>query len=642
MKKLKLLMLVVIIPITIYLGVYVYAWFNPKLQLNTISSFYFYDNENNLITTTDWVNYEDIPQNFINATVSVEDKNFFSHQGFDYLRIASALVSNIKNGEINQGASTITQQYAKNLFLDFDKTLNRKIEEAWLTVRLEVHYDKEEIFEGYVNTINYGGVFGIESASLYYFDKNAKDLTLAESAMLAGIPNYPSKYSPFIDEQAAKNRQLIVLQTMVNNNFITEQQLEEAYNQTLVYNTSKDDSLNTVMYFKDYAIEELKNIPEIPLSLIESGQLKVYTTLDTKAQNAIETTLLEQQNKESELQFSGVIIEPTTGKILALAGGKNYYESQYNRAIIETRSVGSTLKPFLYYSALESGFTASTTFTSEQTTFVFNGDDTYSPTNYNNTYPNTQISLASAIVHSDNIFAVKTHLFLGEENLVEMMQRVGVETTLESIPSLALGSEPISLLDMTESYAVLANEGVKTDSYMISKVEDLNGNILYEHQDKSEQVLNKSITFIINELLANSTNENFVDYVYPTGYTIKDELTKKYAIKTGTTEYDHLVFGYNQDVVVGIWTGYDDNRELEYTETQQNKFIWASIIEKYLEDKDENWYEMPSNVVGVLSEPITGKIATENSEKSVLLYYIKGTEPTSPNMEDSIPTINYD
>ncbi len=639
MKKLKWFLIIAVSPFIIYGAIYAFAWFNPKLQVNNINSFLFYDSNNTLISSNSWIDYENIKTDFINATISIEDKNFFNHQGFDYLRIASATVSNIKNGELSQGASTITQQYAKNLFLDFDKTMIRKLKEAWLAIRIETHYTKEEIFEGYVNSINYGNVFGIENASVYYFNKSTTELTLAESAMLAGIPNNPSKYSPFNDEQAAKDRQLIVLQAMQKNGYITEQQLKEAYEETLIYNTDKNKNLNTIMYFKDYAIEELKAIETIPLSLIESGQLKIYTTLDQQAQNAIETTLLEYYNEDTELQFSSIIIEPTTGKILAMTGGKNYYESQYNRAITETRSVGSTLKPFLYYTALESGFTASTNFTSEQTTFVFNEDETYSPTNFNNNYPNQSISLASAIVHSDNIFAVKTHLFLGEENLVDMMQRVGVDTNLASVPSLALGSEPISLLEMTESYAVLANEGIKKDNYTITKVEDINGNILYEHKDYEEQVLNKSITFILNELLANSTNTNFIDYAYPTGYEIKDELTNKYAIKTGTTDYDHLVFGYNKDVVVGVWTGYDDNRELEHEETRINKHIWASITEKYLQDKEGTWYDIPKNVVGVISEPITGTLATEQSEKSVLLYYIKGTEPTSTNLEDSIPTI---
>ena len=208
---------------------------------------------------------------------------------------------------------------------------------------------------------------------------------------------------------------------------------------------------------------------------------------------------------------------------------------------------------------------------------------------------------------------------------------------------MALGSQPISLLEMTKAYAVLANEGDKVNPHFIKRVEDINGNVLYEYKQIEETVLNKSITFILNELLANTSNPNFIDYTFPTSYVIANKLTKKYAIKTGTTEYDHLVFGYNKDVVIGVWSGYDDNRELEYGDATNNKNLWADIIEKYLEDKEDNWYTMPNNVVGVLVDPQTGQLAKKNDEKSVIQYYLKGTEPSNNyNLDDAIPTIKYD
>ncbi len=643
MKKIKWFLIIVLIPALIYSGIYLYAWFNPKLTLNNANSFYFYDNKDNLLVgSDDWISYEELSPNIINATVATEDKNFFTHQGFDFLRIASAFVSNLQS-DTTQGASTITQQYAKNLFLDFDQTLERKISEAWLTVRLEVHYSKEEILEGYVNTINYGGVFGIENASKHYFNKSASDLNLAEAAMLAGIPNYPSKYSPFINVEASKQRQNIVLKSMLRDEYITNTEYNEALNLDLVYNVTDDKELYSTSYYKDVVIEELKKIDSIPTSFLTTGGLKIYTNLDLTAQQAIEDTINEKITEDNEIEVASVIIEPATGKVLALTGGKNYSTSQYNRAMYDSRMVGSTLKPFLYYSALENGFTASTNFTSEKTTFVFNEDETYAPTNFGDLYPNSSISMASALAYSDNIYAVKTHLFLGEENLVNTMERVGVSTKLDSIPSLALGSQEISLLQMTSAYGTLANEGEKIEPYFISKVEDVHGNVLYEHYTEKETVLNKSITFIVNELLANATSSNFIDYSYPTAYGISHELTKKYAIKTGTTDYDHLAFGYNKDLVVGIWSGYDDNRQLEYGDSTLNKEMWASIIEKATPIKEDNWYEIPKNVVGVLSDPITGKLATDTTKNPTILYYIKGTEPTtSNNLDDLIPTINYE
>ena len=647
MKKLRniyrFFLILTLLGIFAYGGIYLYAYMSPKLVVNSAKSYYFYDIDENLITGTDeWIGYEDISQNVINATVAIEDRHFFSHDGFDFLRIAKAMYNNIRSGSMSEGASTITQQYAKNLYLDFDKTWERKINEAWLTVRLETHYSKEDILEGYLNTINYGGIFGVENASKYYFGKSASDLSLAEASLLVGIPNRPSEFSPFVNLEASKQRQLVVLKSMLRDGYITEQELNDAYNEELVFHDkSSDDFLTSVMYYQDAVIEELNTITSIPSSFLTTGGLKIYTSLDLKAQEAIENSIKNTANPD--VQVASVVMNPTTGEVLGLVGGVDYSKSQYNRALYANRSVGSTIKPFLYYAALENNFTASTTFTSEQTTFVFSEDETYSPSNYGSLYPNKEISLASAIATSDNIYAVKTHLFLGSDVLVDTMKRVGVTTHLDSIPSLALGSQSISLLEMTNAYATLANEGYKVKPHFIKRIEDINGNVLYEYKDTKEAVLNKSITFILNELLSNSSNGKYISYTYPTAFVISNKLTKKYAIKTGTTDFDHLVFGYNKDVVVGIWSGYDDNREILYEDTYNNKLIWANIIENYLSDKEDNWYEMPNNVVGVLADTQNGKLATKDTKNSSIQYYLKGTEPSSSyNLDDVIPTIKLD
>ena len=643
MKKRKIFFVFNIFLISIaifYLGIYLYALISPKLTISSAKSYYFYDSNDNLITGTDeWISYEELDKDIINATVAIEDRHFFKHQGFDYLRIIKAFINNIKSRSMSEGASTITQQYAKNLYLDFDKTIERKINEAWLTVRIETHYTKEEILEGYLNTINYGGIFGIENASKYYFGKSAKDLTLAEASMLAGIPNRPSEYSPFVNLESAKERQLIVLNSMLRDKYITSEELEKAKNEELVFNDTKNNKLASVMYFEDSVIDELKKINSIPSSLITTGGLKIYTTLDPHAQESIEKVI--ENSVTNDIQVASIIMRPN-GAVLGLVGGTDYAKSQYNRATNTTRSVGSTIKPFLYYAALENNFTASTTFTSEATTFVFSDNQTYSPTNFANTYPNKEISMAAAIAYSDNIYAVKTHLFLGSDALVDMMKRVGINS-LNSIPSLALGSEAISLIDMMGAYSYLASEGKKAEPYFIEKVTDISGNVLYEHKDIDEVVLNKSLTYIISELLANTTNTKFISYTYPTSYGISYKLTRKYAIKTGTTDFDHLCFGYNKDIVVGIWSGYDDNRKITSTDTVNNKSMWADIIESYLGDAPDSWFDMPSNVVGVLADPVSGSIATNDNKNATILYYIKGTEPSKDyNFDDAIPTIKVD
>lgn len=618
------------------------ASITKKLDINTANGYYLYDSEKNLIngTSDQWIKLDEISDYLIEATISIEDKNFYRHQGFDYLRIAKSLYINLVNRKTLQGASTITQQYAKNLFLEFDKTWERKAKEAWLTIQLESQYSKDEILEGYLNTINYGGVYGIENASFYYFNKSAAELTLAEATILAGIPKSPSNYSPILNYNNSKDRQYLVLKAMVDNKVITEEEMNEAYNTELNFHGYlENNNLKTLRYFQDAVMDELKTL-DLPSSFLDTGGLKIYTTLDMNAQTILETAINDNFTNE-EMELSSIVMNPNNGEVLALAGGKDYSKSQFNRALYAKRQVGSTLKPFLYYSALENGFTESTTFTSEETTFVFSNDQTYSPANYNNKYGNKDITMATAIAYSENIYAVKTHLFLGEETLVEMLKRVGITSNLQAIPSLALGSEEITLMEMMNAYSTLASNGYKTDAHFINKIEDSNGNVLYKHKDKKEQVLNSSLSYIMNETLTSTYNYNFIDYNYPTCFDLSAKLTNKFSIKTGTTDTDHLIFGYNPDIVVGLWSGYDDNRESEASDGKQIKNIWTEVVENYLKDKETAWYKLPNNVVGVLVDPISGEVATNDTKNATMFYYIKGTEPTykDSSLEGLIPTI---
>lgn len=643
MKKfLKIVVTFSLVLVVGYFGIIIYANLSEKLDIESANGYYLYDSNGERISQTanEWVSLSDISQHLIDATISTEDKNFYKHNGFDFKRILKALFINISSRKTLQGASTITQQYAKNLFLDFDKTWSRKIEEALLTFRLEAHYSKDEILEGYLNTINYGGVFGIANASKYYFNKDAKDLTLAEATILAGIPKSPSNYSPISNPQNAKERQNLILKSMVKNNYISEKEKEKAYNTELSYTaTSNKEVLSSVMYYQDAVINELKLLKEIPSSFLETGGLKIYTNLDIEAQKILEDNI-NLYLQDTQLQTASVIMNPNTGEIIAIAGGKDYSESEFNRVISSKRQVGSTIKPFLYYTALENGFTASTTFTSQKTTFTFGNKETYSPSNYNETYANKEISMATAIAYSDNIYAVKTHLFLGEDNLVDFMKRLGVKEKLKAIPSLALGTNEINILEMMKAYSTFANEGYKIEPHFIKKVEDKDGNVLYEYKEEKENTLNKSIVFILNNLLSNSYSNEFIDYSYPTCINIAPKISKTYAIKTGTTKTDHMMFGYNKDVIMGIWVGYDDNRESELSDGNLMKNIWIDTMEQYLKDKKDAWYKQPENVVGVLVDPISGDIATEESPKKKIFYYIKGTEPSSTdNLDSAIATI---
>ncbi len=634
-KKIKKIIKIILIPIIILIfgniAVYLYCLITPKMEINKSQSYYLYDNKNELVfqTNDDWIPLDKINKNLINATIATEDKYFYKHIGFDYLRIVKAMITNIINRDKGEGASTITQQYARNLFLNFEKTWKRKIDEAKLACELEVHYTKDEILEGYLNTINYGGIYGIESASQYYFGKSASDLSIAEASMLAGIPQSPNNYSPVKNYNLAKERQKVVLLMMKKNKVITEEEYNTALNTNIIIvGKQKTSNLKSINYFRDAVLEELNSLSEIPSSLIETGGLKIYTTLDTDAQEDLETAVYSYINDETKIETAAIMMDPNTGGVMALIGGNNYNSSQFNRAIDSKRQVGSTMKPLLYYTALESGFTASSSFTSEKTTFTFAGDKTYSPKNYNDNYANGPISMAAAISYSDNVYAVKTHLFLGENMLINTAKRIGITSELTPIPSLALGTEEISLIEMTTGYSTFANLGYKVNPHFIKKVEDSKGNVLYENKEEKEAVLNSSLTFILNEMLTATYNKNFIDYNYPTLISLLPNITHKYAIKSGTTDTDLWIMGYNQNAVLGVWNGYDDNSKINSSDNSYHKNIWIDTMEAYFKEHEASWYDIPDNVVGVLVNPITGIIANENDEKKEMFFYLKGTEPT--------------
>ena len=634
-KLLKILLIISLTLLIISIGVFTYIKLSPKLEIKSANAFLMYDNKNELFFqgsgSKEWVNLDEISNYVKLATINTEDKHFYKHFGFDPLRIIKAIYVNTTSKSTKQGASTITQQYAKNLFLEFNKTWKRKLEEGWITLKLEIGYSKDEILEGYLNTINYGhGMYGIENASKFYFGKSSNDLDLAEAAMLVGIPKSPSNYSPIINYSLAKKRQISVLNSLYKNKKISKEELENAKKKELEI-IGKDDKneLSTVMYYQDAVMRELKKNNSIPKSYLTTGGIKIYTNLDMNAQKILEESIKNNLNTDKNLQVASIMMNPNNGKIIALTGGRDFNKSEYNRAIQSSRQVGSTMKPILYYAALENGFTSSTTFNSRETTFTFSNNKTYSPKNSGNLYGNKPISLATAISYSDNIYAVKTHMFLGEDALVNMAKRLGITAKLDEVPSLPLGTASINIIEMAAAYSAFANEGYKVSGYLINKVTDLNGNVLYEKKDKKENILNKSLTFILNDLLTTTYDSNFIDYNYPTGIGISAKIKHKLALKSGTTDTDHWSIGYNKEILTAVWIGYDDNTPLETSDYKYSRGIWVDTMEGYLSNHEDSWYKQPNNVVGVLVNPFTGKPANEYDEKKRIMYYVKGTEPSS-------------
>ena len=629
-------------------GCMLYVKLSPKLIINSANNITLYDKDNNSFfkgsESKEWVGLNEISNDLIKATITTEDKNFYKHFGFDFLRIGKALFINITNKSTDQGASTITQQYAKNLFLDFDKTWKRKWDEMWYTMRIEANYSKKEILEGYLNTINYGhGKYGIENASKYYFGKNAKDLTLGEATLLSAIPKAPSNYEPFNNYDACKRRQLQILNNMVKNNVITKEEKDDAYNSEVkLLGVEDKDYLSSTNYYQDAVLNELKSISTIPSNYSEINGLKIYTSFDHNHQSILEENIKNAFPEESNLEVSSVLMNPDNGEVTALIGGRDYNKSSFNRAISSKRQVGSTMKPYLYYAALENGFTASSDFTSEKTTFPTDTNKPYSPVNYNNKYGNKPISMATAIAYSDNIYAVKTHLFLGYDSLINVARRVGIKEKLDAVPSLPLGTNEINIISMAGGYSSFANLGYKVKPHFITKVVDGNGNTLYEVKNEKDLVLNPSLVFILNNILTSTYDPAYIDYNYPTAISLSGKLNHKYALKSGTTSSDNWNIGFNKDIVCAVWVGHDNNEELVKSDYKYAQNIWFNTVEKIEKDKKDDWYKKPSNVVGMLVEPISGRVSTDKNKNTKLMYFLKGTEPkdTDPTFDEIASNIN--
>ncbi|HLR73908.1 MAG TPA: PBP1A family penicillin-binding protein [Virgibacillus sp.] len=579
-----------------------------------------------------WVTLDEISEELINATLIVEDKQFYKHKGFDLKRMLGAIISDIRSLSLKEGASTLTQQYARNLYLSHEKTWTRKIKEAFYTVRLEMFYTKDEILEGYLNTIYFGhGAYGIETASKHFFNKNARDLTLAEAAMLAGVPKGPTYYSPLNDEQRAKRRQSHILNLLVNHGHITDEDNYLASREQLTYatETMEDNNQQIGPYFQDTVLKEASRILKIDQELVRSGGYSIYTTMELDEQRQLEDTINNVIHDISDIQVGAIAMDPHTGAIQALVGGRDYQSSSFNRAMSAKRMPGSTFKPFLYYTALNYNYTSSTRLLSKPTNFILENEEVYAPSNYNGYYANEPITLGQALAVSDNIYAVKTNLFIGTEKLPEVAKDFGIQSELPAVPSLALGTATVTVNEMVTGFGKLANGGQDISSFTIRKIVDRHGKTIYKRSELGgTPLLDPKKTFIITHLLTGMFDTNFNGYMNVTGSSIADQLSRTYAGKSGTTTSDSWMIGYSPTRVTGIWTGYDDNRSIEVVaETNYAKEIWAQFMEAAHADEEKQEFTVPRGVVGVNVDPLTGDLATSYCPSSRMMYYESGTEP---------------
>lgn len=617
----------------------------PLPPPDTYASSTIFDDQGRVLGTLDQgeprdiVQLKQIPPSLIKATLAAEDKHFFEHHGFSFTGIGRALLANIKAGKVVQGASTITQQLARNLYLTHDRTWSRKLKEAIYTLQLELHFSKEEILQLYFNEIYYGhGAHGIGRAAKMYFNKKVEDLNLAESALLAGIPRGPSYYSPYRHLERAKERQRHILDLMAKNRVISKASAEMAKQQALAITPPSGQEKTNANYFRDYIVQTAVTKYGLDEAFVRSGGLKIYTTLNRDMQRAAETAVTHFTRNHEGLQGALISADPRNGHIKAMVGGKNYSESQYNR-VFAKRQPGSSFKPIVYLSALEHGFTPLTKIMSRPTIFQF-GTETYAPHNFQNHYAYQPITLREAIARSDNIYAVSTLARIGIDPVIQMARRLGITSRINPTPSLALGSYPVSPYEMAQAYTTLAAGGVKKPLVGIVKIVDPFGRVLVEEHPEQKRVTSPAHAFVLTKLLE--------DVLKPggTGQRAYHLFSRPAAGKTGTTDWDGWLSGYTPDLVTTVWVGYDQGKKLPHQQAHLAQYIWARYMKQATRNQPARVFTMPPGVKAVYVNPKTEQVATPQcAEKTAQMeYFVAGTEPKThclpqTNPPDKMPSV---
>lgn len=567
---------------------------------------------------------QDISPHLIQATIAIEDRRFYRHQGFDWRAVARATSVNLRTRKKAQGASTISQQLARNLFLSHEKTWRRKGQEALYTLRLERQWSKEKILTSYLNRIYYGhSAYGADEAARVYFAKSASQLSLAESAMLAGIPKGPKYYSPLLRPEQAKVRQRQVLAAMVDGGFITRAQAIEAGAQPLKFRNGKQRQRTIAPYFVDYVRQRELDETGLDARRIAASQLRIETTIDLDMQAIAERTVSEHLRKYHELQVALVALDPRTGEIKAMVGGKDYRTNQFNRVLSATRQPGSAFKPVVYLTAILTGKTALSKHRSEPAVFVFdNGKQTYTPKNFGNQYADDWVDMRYAIAHSDNIYAVKTLQQSGAEKVIALSRKLGINAAMKPLPSLALGAFPVSPLEMASAYAVIANGGVYHRPTAIRKVVDHRSSLLYEHRDRGKRIIPDEHAFVLTKMMEDVFARG------GTAYRVAHLIKRPVAGKTGTTNVDAWMVGFTPELVTAVWVGHDQQRAISAAEAQLAAPIFATFTERSLQHVPPKMFTVPQNVVSLYIDPKSGKVATDACPVQRLEYFVAGTEPT--------------
>ena len=572
----------------------------------------------------------EIPDTLKKATLAIEDVNFYKHNGFDIRGILRGLFRTIFKGRL-QGGSTLTQQLVKNALLTQERTISRKIKEAILTVATEILYSKDQILEMYFNQTPYGGtLWGAQSAAKGIFNKDVKDLNLAEAALIAGLPGSPTKYNPFSHPEAAKARQEMVLTRMNEVGFISKEEMEKIKAEKLNYYLDKTGIL--APHFVFYVKEELTE--KYGLKKLNEGGLKITTTLDLDIQKLSETIVASEVGKLKKSNVTNgaaLVTEPGSGQILAMVGSIDYFSNEidgkYN-VVTALRQPGSSIKPLNYATGLELGkITAASIVDDNPTCFQQINQKPYCPTNYGNSYHGLQ-TIRNSLANSLNIGAVKVLKINGVETFIASASAMGLTTFKDPANygySLTLGGGEVYMTDMSTAYGVLANMGVKQNLTPILKVIDKDGKTLEEFKENpGERVLSRETSFIIQNILSDDGARSMV---FGAGSLLNIKKHPEVAVKTGTTNdlRDNWTYGYTSDYVVGSWVGNNDNSKMRgvVSGTSGAAPIWNKIMTEILKDKTVKKPVMPTNIIGINVCNLTGGAIPEGGCDSHYEYFNK-------------------
>ncbi|MFH0925308.1 MAG: PBP1A family penicillin-binding protein [bacterium] len=578
------------------------------------------------------VNLAQIPDYLKKAIVAVEDNRFYSHWGVDFKGVLRAIWADIKERRAAQGASTITQQLAKVLFLTSEKSIERKVKEALLAVQIEKRYTKDEILELYLNQVYLGsGAYGVETAAMTYFGKHAKDLGLVECAMLAGLPQRPNTYSPLNNPELARKRLAVVLKRMAEIGYISEEQFNTALNAPLQLVASSSLEKNTAPYFVDLIRSYIEESAFYGYNAIYKKGLAIYTTLNKDLQLAANQSVSEglfELNKRHKYEFplEGALlaIESSTGQIKAMVGGADHNLSKYNKAVQAKRQPGSVFKPFVYASALENGLRTIDVITDEPVTYIDPKTKVeWSPENYEGDYHGPTF-LREALVHSRNVVTVKLLDKVGINTVIDLAHRMGINSYLNPYLSLALGASEVSLLEVTSAYSAFANKGIRVEPSYIRYIADTKGTVLEKNFSVASRAVTPEVAYIVTSMLKDVIDRG-------TGVRAKS-LGRYLAGKTGTTSNytDAWFVGYSPELVAGVWVGFDQTISLGKGETGASAAlpIWIKFMGQALIDRPNEDFEVPAGITFQDIDKDTGSLAIPESKTIIREVFIKGTEPT--------------